>query len=617
MEFCDKLNQIFHILSTTNATLSKMSDVHPSLISRFRSGERIPGKDSAQFIKLCKGISLIIEEKQLHEQIKKICNFSDSISVTDAIRQYFYDSEATWVDPYPYNPYKKNKSFSEKLDSIMNMLDLSNIKLAKHLNVDSSLISRYRSGQRTPQKGSEILNNLCTYITHKVVSGGFEDQTANLIGISVDIIKKADCDFLDHLSRWLMDNTDDQSSVAMDNFLETIGTITFKKGFKMQDVNIQELMDTLQDSHSIYTGMEGFRRAIVRFLVTVSMSMRPNTLKLYSDQKMNWLTGDPDFMRKWMTLMATVLLNKNSIQIIHNINRDLNEMLIGIEKWMPLYMTGAVEAFYCTKSEESNFAHTLFIAPGLSSIHANIVSGSEEHGRYHYMDHQDDLEYVEEQYNALLHMTKPLIKVYNDKNTASYNYNMEELAHKPGRTERILLSLNIAAMSDHLLEKILNRNELEPKKMRDLLSSHKQYKKWFIQNLKNGGITDYVPITAFESTQNGNFKLVMPYFITDQLIYYTKQEQDEHIKEICSCLKEYSNYHMVLLRDLPNKNIQISIKGDDSVTVYKIANPSAAFWFGHPSMYRAFSEYYKMLERKAGIPIADKNELINVLEKYI
>lgn len=617
MEFKDKLNQIMHVLAVPNATLSKVSDVDPSLISRFRSGERVPRKDSAQFIKLCKGISLIIEEKKLHDQIKKICNIDDSISVTEAIRQYFRDSEAVWIDPHPYNPYKRNKSFSEKLDIIMNMMDLSNIKLAKHLNVDSSLISRYRSGQRIPQKDSEILNSLCTYITEQVVSGGYANQMANLTGLQVDSITKADGDFLDYLSRWFMNNTDDQSSIVMDHFLEIIGAITFNRDFKKQDVNIQELMNTLKDTHNIYTGTEGFRRAILRFLFKVSISKQPRTLKLYSDQKMDWLTGDSQFTQKWMTLMATILLSKNNIHIIHTIDRDLNQMLASIEKWMPLYMTGAVEAFYCKKTEDSNFSHTLFIAPGSSSIHSHIVSGSEEQGRYYYTEHQDDLKYIEEQYNALLHTTKPLIKVYNEKNNASFYDNIEELSRKSGRTERILLSLNVAAISDQLLQKILIRNELEPKKIQDLLSTHKQYKQWFIQNIKSGGVTDYIPITTFEALHDGNLPLVMPYFITERPLYYTKQDQAEHIKEVCSCLKEYPNYHMVLLRDVPNKSIQVSMKGDENVTVYKIANPSAAFWFGHPSMNHAFTEYYKQLEKKYGIPIADKNELISVLEKYL
>lgn len=34
------------------------------------------------------------------------------------------------------------------------------------------------------------------------------------------------------------------------------------------------------------------------------------------------------------------------LNIIHNLDRPFNEMMLGLESWIPIYMTGQVSPFY-------------------------------------------------------------------------------------------------------------------------------------------------------------------------------------------------------------------------------------------------------------------------------
>lgn len=44
--------------------------------------------------------------------------------------------------------------FQERFNMIMDMAKMTNVRLSKILNVDASLISRYRSGTRSPLSNS-------------------------------------------------------------------------------------------------------------------------------------------------------------------------------------------------------------------------------------------------------------------------------------------------------------------------------------------------------------------------------------------------------------------------------------------------------------------------------
>jgi hypothetical protein len=83
---------------------------------------------------------------------------------------------------------------------------------------------------------------------------------------------------------------------------------------------------------------------------------------LYSDEDMGWLT-ETGFRAKWMALLPQALRRGHRITIIHTVNRGFDEMLSAIEKWLPIYMTGAVEPYYCPRPRDGILLRTLFIAP--------------------------------------------------------------------------------------------------------------------------------------------------------------------------------------------------------------------------------------------------------------
>ena len=83
----------------------------------------------------------------------------------------------------------------------------------------------------------------------------------------------------------------------------------------------------IKEDVKIYKGIEGKRKGVSDFLSLIIEENQPQTLLLFSDEDMEWLTGDTLFKEKWKELLIQVILKGNRIKIIHTVSRNLYEML--------------------------------------------------------------------------------------------------------------------------------------------------------------------------------------------------------------------------------------------------------------------------------------------------
>jgi len=448
-----------------------------------------------------------------------------------------------------------------------------------------------------------------------VLAGGYEDELSELLSISKTMVLNGGDKLFTYFVDWISDKTDAQNTGAMDRLLEKLDTLTMSNR-ELPPINTIATSDILNENTDEYIGIEGLRNAVIRFLGSVVTSKQTCNLKLYSDQNMGWLAADLVFMQKWGALMYNVAL-KNRIQIIHNIDRNLSEMLVAIEKWLPLYMTGMIDAFYCKKAVDGRFAHTFFIAPQLAAINASIVVGTENMGKYQYINTAVNVLYYESQFDALMEMSKPLVQVFNEQSLTQYHFRMTVMAKQEGGTKKLLSSISIATMPRSLLEKILIRNEIDQKEKDNIIAFHNTCVQQFEKELQSGSVIEYVALPGDEALFSGEVALNLSALFLCQPIMYTTEEYSEHINAIISLLSENDSYNLVLLPDSPFAHIQMTVKRDMGAMILKNDGPSVAFWFGHPMMCRAFDEYLDGISEKSRIPVGNQNGLFSMLRKYI
>ena len=86
----------------------------------------------------------------------------------------------------------------------MSLSALSNIRLSRMLHADPSLISRYRSGVRSPKSNSALAENLSNILLQRIIRCKKKDDLAGLMHISPEELDE------ESFSAWLYNETPPQ-----------------------------------------------------------------------------------------------------------------------------------------------------------------------------------------------------------------------------------------------------------------------------------------------------------------------------------------------------------------------------------------------------------------------
>lgn len=442
--FADRLKELMNVLEMGNPVLSGLSGIGRTNISHFRSGKRVPRYGgnvsealSEAFVRyaienqkaetLCR---LIYTSEGSFEGEGTLFAFTDSstnkntldpaesdkenpVSETDerrlreALLNWLYEEELKDQDGENdiLSDRTTVRTFSERLDKAIQLSGLSNNRLSRLVNVDASLISRYRSGERIPRADSEVIPLMANALWQHIEKNGGIPRLAEYMGINPE---EADAKLFEE---WLIViKTPIRGEVSeVEQLLTVFDSYSSETGIILPDP--AGIMTEMQGREKAgkYFGYDGFRSAVLRFLSEVLKGNR-REIWLYSDQGMDWMLSEDSFFVKWASLMSACVKQGVRIRIIHNVDRGLKEMCNAIRSWLPLYMSGMIEPHYISeKRDGGSFSHTVFICPGAFAITGFHAVGTEEKGLYYYSTDIAELKVFEGMFKKLMADTRPLI----------------------------------------------------------------------------------------------------------------------------------------------------------------------------------------------------------------
>lgn len=100
----------------------------------------------------------------------------------------------------------------EKIDYLLNACNVTNSKLSKRMNIDASLISKWRRGVRHPVKKAYLLQ-ICETVVPYLQQEYLSQDLANISGISLSKLTDID-QAANALLRWLCEDTEGQQAAA-------------------------------------------------------------------------------------------------------------------------------------------------------------------------------------------------------------------------------------------------------------------------------------------------------------------------------------------------------------------------------------------------------------------
>lgn len=574
----EKITSLYSLLQCNNTDIARHAGCSSSNISHLRTGNREPKPESRTISVFVEGVYRYADYENLLPVLCELCGAEEMThdSVIPALTGWLYDADATFIPPQTATPKSKltkvlrRQTFGERLDTAMTTLDLTNSQLATLLNIDASLVSRYRSGIHSPHGNEKLSLALIDLLLNRTKNLGKAEEITALIG--------SDNLTSDALSRWIFGLPMEDSTEFVQLLLSSLEDFTPVQGLPTAAPELPSL-----DIAERYWGTDGLRNAVIRFLIEAAAG--GDDLLLYSDEPMEWLSGDPAYFSLWASLMIKCVKNGVHIRIIHNMDRDPREMVSAINGWLPLYISGMIEPYVFRKEQDARFCHTVFLRSGGACIHGMFPSGTSEERWYDYITDERQLAALEESYRTILSSADPFLKTYTATMDKEYRKMLMETSHI---RDYLLQTPPVFTMPENLLKSMLGRAGLDHKKKTDAMSVYHKLRKHFLQLLKNGPIN--MVLFPEDPTPVVNSSLDQ----MDQAIPYTKEEYAEHIRAIIDLVKQERNFHLTLLPIAPFRDLQL-LTMKESVAVLRCQEPYAAFVFNNASLQKSVSDYIDQL----------------------
>ena len=232
----------------------------------------------------------------------------------------------------------------EKIDVLMKITNIHNSMLGKHLSFDTSYISRIRSGKRRIPRNHPFVEPLAELAAQRITDGYQKKILTDFMGLNSgwpadpEEVRKLLC-------AWLAQ--EDDTRLPVESMLSGLSAI---QPTTLPHVELPPVQAADQPAQTrFFYGHEGKRQAVLQFLSELAAMDKLPQLLLYSNEDFSWMYEDPEFSRRWAMLLFQYIKQGGHIKIAHTISRASGEMLVALQKWIPIYMTGAIEPYYYPK----------------------------------------------------------------------------------------------------------------------------------------------------------------------------------------------------------------------------------------------------------------------------
>lgn len=481
----------------------------------------------------------------------------------------------------------------------MDALSISNSRLAMAISVDTSLISRWRNGSRTPGKKSDHIVLIARYLCSVAKMDYQRAALCETMGLRHHDHPLEGSALVREVTQWLSHK---DGTGAVDNFLSElalfrVNTAVQHCDFAMPSIPVSDKPDPIPVQ--VLYGVHGKREACINFLLHILAHPTPCKILLYSDEEMDWVFADRAFYQRFSTLMGMVIKKGCEITIIHTLNRDIVEMLSSIEMWIPLYMTGCIAPYYYPKYFKSIFTRTMFIASGVTAMTCETVSVNPDGGANLLTADSKMLKELEERFHSFLSVCRPLMRIITPRNLLQSLEMLDEFNAQPGNTVYRSRRLSPGTMPPELYKQIASRADLAPEQIEQLIHMQKTHFERFIQGLERHAHTEYICLPDVGQILSG--QMPAPYFglMGVPESYYTASEYAQHLRHIVKLIETKMGYSLYLITDC-EQGITLQAKEDVGALVVKSKMPNAIFAFNQPQMSAAF--YAHIEEERENVP---------------
>ena len=560
MKFSEKLNAYIEKSDCTAKDFCTRAGISPATLSRYRSGERVPEVNGDAFSGLCSAIAEYTNSDP--ENVRE--EFIGCEDVVSADRE----------------------QLRQNLNLLISVMDINVSKLCKYINYDVSTLFRFRNGTRRPSDPEQFASAVATYVAEEFSSESERAALNELVGQTDDMRQG--------IKRWLLEGQGRENGGISDFLtkLDGFDLNEYIKAIRFDELKVPTVPFQLPTSKHYY-GIKEMMESELDFLKATVLSKSQKPVTLYSDMPMGEMAKDPEFPKKWMFGMAMMLKKGLHLNNIHNIDRSFDEMMLGLESWIPMYMTGQISPYYLKNVQKGVFNHFLRVS-GAAALSGEAISGYHGDGRYYLSKIKEDIAYYQKRADDLLKNAYPLMEIYRADRAASLNAFLLKEASKAGLRRNILSVPPLYTLDETFLDEMLRNTE----QREQILEFVRAEKKVLALILENGTVTDEIPVLTREEFDLHPPVLPLSGMFSDSDIAYTFEEYTENLRQTREFAENNKNYNVIFTEGNPFRNLQIFIHQGQWAMISKGNSPAIHFVIHHPKLRSAIENFVPPLVEK-------------------
>lgn len=567
MTFPELLNEYISLLNCTASELAEVSGLTSASLSRYRNGQRMPEADTLR--KLAAGITDIAQKKGQRDISCDFVfsRFMEELCVVDA----------------------DNTQFSCNFEKLVNALQINLNELAKSMGYDPSYLSKIKKGQRIPADINKFAEGLSQFLMRKYSKCEETEQICKLIGYTPESGSLVHTDLMAAVIDYLCNiELPEKSEDGIGDYLKKLDEFDLNEYItiiKFDKLKVPTAPFSLPSSKNYY-GIEQMKQGELDFFRTTALSRSREPIFLNSDMPMADMAEDIEFTKKWMFGIAACLKKGLHMNMIHNVDRPMNEMIVGLVTWIPIYMTGQITPYYL-KNLSTNIFHHLNYVSGAAALAGECINGHHDDGKYYLTNSRQEVAYYRNKANHILSKAFPLMDIYTEDSRDEFYSFLSDESEKEGERCNLHSTLPLYTISDELFTKILERSHVADNEKKLLTDYLRTIRNYFIKTVQCCLTEDMVPVLSRAEYEDSPLTLSLSGAFYEHEIYYTFEEYLEHYKQTLEFAEKYQNYTISAQHTRIFKNIQIQMKHNEWVMISKNKSPVIHFVIRHPKMIRA------------------------------
>lgn len=572
MTFSEQLNDYMEQLACSARELGDLGDISAASLSRYRSGARVPALGTKAFENLCSAIARLAAKNNLPE------------ITTDAVKAAFLACD-DFADA-------DKEALRQNFNALLSALPINLSQLCQYTNYDASAIFRIRNGTRKPADADRFAAAVASFVTRELQTAYEIAAVAELIGCETQEINDLSVRYA-KIKSWLLEQpvqkVESNSVTTFLSKLDDFDLNEYIKVIKFDTLKVPSVPFQLPSSKT-YFGLKEMMESELAFLKATVLSKSMAPVIMYSDMPMTEMAKDPEFPKKWMFGMAMMLKKGLHLHQIHNLDRSFDEMMLGLESWIPMYMTGQITPYYFKNTQSTVFLHLLKVS-GAAALTGEAVAGYHAEGKYYLTKAKHEVEYYRKRAEEMLKNAYPLMEIYRSEQKNELNAFLITDTKTPGSRRSILSTLPLYTISNELLDQILTRNNIDRARKEEIRKHAKKQKERIKSILATDTIEAEIPAFTPENFAADPPVLELSGIFCETDIPYSEEEYAAHLSESKAFAQQNPNYTLKYSTAHAFRNLQIRIHRGQWVIVSKEKAPAIHFVIRHPKLRRAIENF--------------------------